>query len=69
MATSHEMGVAPAWRIATFNEHARACADSTSSVDAEPLLRNGATLELDGRRPVPELTDEVERLIAAADQI
>ncbi|BCW54376.1 MULTISPECIES: LysR family transcriptional regulator [unclassified Arthrobacter] len=32
LATSHEMGVAPAWRIATFNEHARACADSTSSV-------------------------------------
>nr|WP_066290325.1 LysR family transcriptional regulator [Arthrobacter sp. B6] len=32
LATSHELGVAPAWRIATFNEHARACADSTSSV-------------------------------------
>lgn len=33
----------------------------------EPLLRDGATLELDGRRPVPELADEVERLIAASD--
>ena len=32
-------------------------------LDVEPLLRNGATLELDGRRPVPELADEVERLI------
>lgn len=38
-------------------------------LDVEPLLRNGATLELDGRRPVPELADEVERLIAASDQI
>ncbi|WP_164206926.1 LysR family transcriptional regulator [[Micrococcus luteus] ATCC 49442] len=32
LAASHELGVAPAWRIATFNEHARACADATSSV-------------------------------------
>ncbi|MGN7200387.1 LysR family transcriptional regulator [Arthrobacter sp. SAFR-044] len=32
LATSHELGVTPAWRIATFNEHARACADATSSV-------------------------------------
>jgi hypothetical protein len=24
--------VAPSWQIATFNEHARACADATSSV-------------------------------------
>ncbi|MGO4229990.1 AAA family ATPase [Arthrobacter sp. YAF34] len=38
-------------------------------LDVEPLLRNGATLELDGRRPVSELADVVERLIAAADQI
>lgn len=38
-------------------------------LDVEPLLRIGATLELDGRRPVPELADEVERLIAASDQI
>ena len=37
-------------------------------LDVEPLLRNGATRELDGRRPVPELADEVERLIAASDQ-
>jgi hypothetical protein len=29
----------------------------------EPLLRNGATLELDGRRPVCELADAVERLL------
>ena len=32
-------------------------------LDVEPLLRNGATLELDGRRPVPELADEVERIV------
>lgn len=30
----------------------------------EPLLRNGSTLELDGRRPVAALADAVERLIA-----
>jgi dephospho-CoA kinase len=34
-------------------------------LDVEPLLRSGATAELDGRRSVPELADEVERLIAA----
>lgn len=33
-------------------------------LDVEPLLRNRATLELDGRRPVVELADEVERLLA-----
>lgn len=31
----------------------------------EPLLRQGATLELDGRRPTAELADVVERLLAA----
>lgn len=36
-------------------------------LDVEPLLRNGATLELDGRRPIPKLADEVERLILASD--
>jgi shikimate kinase len=29
----------------------------------EPLLRRGATLELDGTRPVPDLADILERLI------
>lgn len=33
-------------------------------LDVEPLLRRGATLELDGRRPVSELADDVERLLA-----
>ncbi|MGI8682334.1 MAG: hypothetical protein ACR2JO_09475, partial [Mycobacteriales bacterium] len=28
----------------------------------EPLLRRGATLELDGRRPVTELADVIEGL-------
>ena len=38
-------------------------------LDVEPLLRSGATLELDGRRPVAELADEVERLvIGSADR-
>ena len=31
----------------------------------EPLLRRGATLELDGRRPTTELADVVQRLLAA----
>ncbi|MGY1803391.1 AAA family ATPase [Blastococcus sp. SYSU D00922] len=30
----------------------------------EPLLRRGASLELDGRRPVGELADVVERLVS-----
>jgi shikimate kinase len=34
-------------------------------VDVEPLLRESATLELDGRRPVSELADEVEPLLAS----
>jgi hypothetical protein len=29
----------------------------------EPLLRRGATVELDGRRPVIELADAIERLV------
>jgi hypothetical protein len=33
--------------------------------EVEPLLRRGATVELDGRRPVGELADIVERLLAA----
>jgi shikimate kinase len=34
--------------------------------EVEPLLRRGATVELDGRRPVTELADAVEELMAAA---
>jgi shikimate kinase len=30
----------------------------------EPLLRRGATTELDGRRPVGELADVIERLVS-----
>lgn len=33
--------------------------------EVEPLLRRGATAELDGRRPVGELADIVEQLLAA----
>ena len=29
----------------------------------EPMLRRGATVELDGRRPIAELADTVEQLI------
>jgi shikimate kinase len=34
--------------------------------EVEPLLRRGATLSLDGRRPVNELADVVEQLLTAA---
>jgi shikimate kinase len=30
----------------------------------EPLLRSGATVELDGQRPVGELADAIERLVS-----
>ena len=33
--------------------------------EVEPLLRRGATVELDGRHPTEELADTVERLLAA----
>ncbi len=31
----------------------------------EPLLRRGATVELDGRRPVDQLADAIERLVTS----
>jgi shikimate kinase len=34
--------------------------------EVEPLLRRRATVELDGRRPVGELADVIEQLLAAA---
>jgi shikimate kinase len=34
--------------------------------EVEPLLRRGATMELDGRRPVAELAAAVEKLLAEA---
>ena len=38
-------------------------------LEVEPLLRNGATLELDGCRPIPELADAVENLITGPGHI
>ena len=38
-------------------------------LDVEPLLRQGATLELDGRRPLAELADAVEGLMPSAGHI
>lgn len=35
-------------------------------VEVEPLLRTGAHIELDGRRPIAELADTVEQLMANA---
>ncbi|HEX8628310.1 MAG TPA: AAA family ATPase [Catenuloplanes sp.] len=34
--------------------------------EVEPLLRRGATVQLDGRRPAGELADVVEQLLAAS---
>jgi dephospho-CoA kinase len=54
------------------NTYGRSEADQSAIrqyvLDVEPLLRNRATLELDGRRPVAELADEVERLVAEPDE-
>lgn len=36
-------------------------------VEVEPLLRRGATLELDGRLPVAELADVLDRLMDEPD--
>ncbi|WP_265521600.1 AAA family ATPase [Oerskovia flava] len=37
-------------------------------VEVEPLLRAGADVELDGRRPVSELTAEIEHLLRPGHQ-
>ena len=50
------------------NSEADQSAIRQNILDVEPLLRNGATLELDARRPVPELADEVERLIVTSNE-
>jgi len=48
----------------TYGKTARQRAEIVEYVETvEPLLRSGATLELDGRRPVAELTDTVESLL------
>ncbi|WP_166354032.1 AAA family ATPase [Phytoactinopolyspora limicola] len=33
------------------------------TAEVEPLLRRGASVELDGRRPITELADEIENLL------
>jgi shikimate kinase len=58
--------------VRTNNPYGNSEADQSAIrqyiLDVEPLLRNGVTLELDARRPVPDLADEVERLIATSDE-
>lgn len=55
--------------VRTNNPYGNAAAERSvirrHVIDVEPLLRDGATLELDGRRPVSELADEVEPLVAS----
>ena len=49
-----------------YGKTAEQQADIESYVrEVEPLLRRGATVTLDGRRPVGELADVVEQLIIA----
>ena len=36
--------------------------------DVEPLLRRAATVELDGRRPLEELADDLEALLTGRDR-
>ena len=54
----------------TNNPYGKGCeqrAEIARYVDTvEPLLRRGATLELDGRRPVSELADIIEELVTGA---
>lgn len=59
-------------RVRTNNPYGRSSrqqADIRRDVrEFEPLLRRGATVELDARRPVSELADEVERLARSASR-
>lgn len=54
--------------IRTNNTYGRSEADQSAIrqyvLDVEPLLRDGATLELDACRPVADLADDVERIMA-----
>ena len=44
------------------------CSIRQHVLEIEPLLRAGATVELDGRRTVTELADAIGRLMTASDQ-
>ncbi|MFC9773440.1 MULTISPECIES: AAA family ATPase [unclassified Pseudarthrobacter] len=56
----------------TNNSYGHSDADQSAIrqyvLDVEPLLRDHATLELDARRPVADLADDVERLMPDADR-
>jgi shikimate kinase len=55
-------------RDRTNNPYGRSSAERAETgryvETVEPLLRRGATVELDGRRPVAELADAVEQLVS-----
>jgi shikimate kinase len=59
-------------RTRTTNPYGRSAqeqAEIAAYVESvEPLLRRGASLELDGRRPVAELADAVEALLTAPER-
>jgi shikimate kinase len=56
-------------RTRTDNPYGRSAQQQADIVNysrtVEPLLRNGSTVELDGRRPVPELADAIEHLMTS----
>jgi len=55
-------------RDRTNNPYGKASAERADTAryveTVEPLLRRGATVELDGRRPVTELADAVQHLVS-----
>ncbi|WP_194410037.1 AAA family ATPase [Microbacterium cremeum] len=54
-------------RARTNNPYGRSAHDQEEIrryvIEVQPLLRSGADLELDGRRPVDDLADEIESLL------
>lgn len=55
-------------RTRTGNPYGRSESDQAEVrryvVEVEPLLRRGADVEIDARRPIEDITDEVEALLA-----
>jgi hypothetical protein len=57
-------------RVRTNNSYGRSASQRADIVEyvrtVEPLLRRRATVELDGQRPVPELADVIQDLLAGS---
>jgi dephospho-CoA kinase len=54
-------------RLRTDNSYGKSAAEQAAIINyaktVEPLLRHGATVELDARRPVSDLADAIEKLL------